>query len=100
MEGGLFVEDEFGRVASVDPLVTVGAEEGVGLVAGGEVGKVHTAAAVVADEPGVGRLATLEDGLKGEGHGAALGIVGKDVAPCGIGDELCHGAASARHVPG
>ena len=100
MERGLFVEDKLGGVAAIDIALAVGLEERIGLVYLAEIGQGHACVAVVVTyEPDVGILATAEHTLKGEGYGAALGVVAEDVVSAGIGNELCHGAAASRHIP-
>ena len=100
MKGCLLIEDEFSRVAAIDLSATIGTEEGVGLIYATEVRECHAlAAVVVADEPYVGLLATVEHGLEGEGYRAALGIIGKEIAATGIVDKLSHSATATGHIP-
>ena len=99
VKGCFLVEMVMGEVATPDVVLLEGAETGVRLVVGSELAVGEGLAGVELDEPHVGILSAVENGLEAETNATTTLAVGKEVVGACVGKHHAHGALAAGHKP-
>ena len=87
MEWCLLIENQFGRVASIDILLAIGVEECVRMVRSSQIGQGNSLVTVIVSyKPEVGFLPSIYYRLEGKRYRPAFVIIAKDIFPSSIID--------------